>query len=1198
MENYNEYFTILKTAVDRNMPVKYFFIYQGNIYNAFDLIKKSSDDLYQKYSTIRFSLDKIHYHDICFLYYMVFGGESDEENNLTDDEIFDNILVFLTQIRAEIMFDNFNDFLSSYNTWRENYVNESKNASDIYNQEKIFYDYLSTNVSPSKLVNETLLRTTSSFTIEIVEESLELFNSLKVSKKVPFIQRVDQKLESSLKFYLPQDQFENLDYSYLKPVIKPSSNHIYFYILINPKKIIEGSYILASLNLYTGVIEIPDHPYYIDDKLGKDFMENVIVEVFNALPDKPNEPRKPIYHEYTEYSSILDFENIDFREEVFYYLLMTDIYFKNFFTNEEKSSWASGDNKLKIDYKGFRILLRYITVKDSRTITASFNILGNIEDNRKTVLRIHVSKVYGNYEYRGFKEELSYILGYMNKRSDEISELFEKYIPSQTIIPQEQKIIKELYARKLDILNHKAPLIYKGRSKKIQCITQPIIIEERDKDDWENYLLPNDTKRMVIQFPPLPSNDEERQYYDQNKDIPRYYVCPDDKYAYPQIVLVADPTEDSLYPVAPKCNERYNVNTAEQKNIYQIRKEGAQQSQRIKENITKTLKTRKLGESGELPEEVKDFVSSLDSLRVFRHGSDLGPSSLICAIFQGLFEHNIDMLPWKSLSDFKRVSVDSREAYYNKLRQILSERPHLFKQEMFDDSLEEISNKIKNPHYFLESHLHYHGFEEYFKVNIFTIVLDKKTYYFEIPRSANMNIRNLPSRPSILLFRNVHTNVVSYDFIGYFTDDRIIEAYRESTIFYVWDQQNSKKIARISPYDYPAGNNLSWTEILKDNKSEFVSQFIDAYGKVRIFNMRNGNDDFSIYCLPTQPLDLPVDRNPHLIDADKILKIISTRPSKISKSGFFYDIFDFKDTIYVPVAISNIEELSRKLKIPITDKTSPFTPDVEHSEYTIYRKKKKTVGILLDCIRWCWRNDIEGLSAEEWVEKYIKAERDEDDIETIDEIPIIFPVLTQQEICTPSAIQSISSWWKNDIFVDESINLYPDLIERLKVYLITEERKTESLYRIPPERYVLSQIQNEFLLSENSATLFGTNTYREYISSLQHKNAAEIKTYVEQDDIFPQLCKVITDDKQFIYIVQPTKRGTLSECLYTCSYWKLYNINLVDNEIELDPEGEVYGIYGQDENMIIPIEDKTKGSLDYSEVLYLSGLYFSMIRIL
>lgn len=1173
----NDYFKILRRAQEDGYPVKYYFISNREVKGISDLFIEYGT-LYEAWQISFIYAPNTHYKELCYLYYDFKVSEGEDEENILED--CNN---FLKEIDAETSFTNMGDFEEALKEWRDGIDKDFQVEKEYYTEESSFLRELE-KIKPVDVLHVEKEIITSLFPISFEDNSYTFFETSEATAIIPFIQWINETGESQIKIYLPSDQFEEIDYTYLKPQTKPVKNSLFFYILVNPKKITENSYLTGELSFDTRECKIK-YPRLFHDMNMRDFLVREMTRTFKKSISI--EEIKDI-----EFLGHVDYSETEYREDVFYYLLMTDARFRRFFINEEKISWASEQSRLKIDYRGFRIPHTNIEKKSQKTISVSFNVVGNIVKSKNQVItRISIVKGIGESEIYAFIDELRYLLGYLRDMNRSVLEKLESYIKvSSKPVEKKKEFATNLYARKIDILKEKAKEIFKGRSRAIQCPSMPIIIEEKDVPDWKQ-LRVNGEERKILLFPPVPT-PEQMPYHKGNIDKPQYYVCPNDEYPFPTLAKITG-AEEHDFPIAPKC---LKTRPPVEINLYEARKNTSEESSKVKENITVTLVQRKFGEQGLVPEEIGSFLRHFTDEQVLRHGSDQGPSSLISAVIQsdGLFtDELVKLIPTPSFS-YRKSSAENREIFYQNIRKELAKRPEIIKQEFFDEDLDSIRNNMLNSTW--DSSTHYHALEVFLEVNIFVFVQDNKKFYFEIPRSANMNVRVFNDEwPCVIILKSKYldSSNPSFDYLCTVEDPEIINAYRNSYKNYVWDKDHRNKIVcRLFPYDCPYffqedSTSLDWTVIFAG--FEIVSQYIDGYGKARILNIRKGEDDelMSVYILPTQPLNVPYDEEIYPVDRTLIDEYFENKPSDVSKDGVFFEILGFQHGIFVPTLTDNSDVT--------IDRGPPFITTKDEHEYSEYRRLKRTSNLLLDCIEWCWRNDEEQRPASEWFDQYVKIGVSEENVTlNTERVKIAFPILTKST--TEDAILALESWWNNNVFDGENgtINLYPDLVNKLRTFFIDLDRKTKSSERIEPSFYVGSELRSSFLISGNNIVIADTSAYENYIHGIRHRNSAEIKTLINPEGHFPQLLEI----KSRIYIVQTTMHGKREEALYIAEKWDRESINVGASDQTVIPEEYYYAVYLQTIDGLVNLEDNTSGKTEYLEIIKIGLRFYAMLRLL
>lgn len=1168
----NEYYEIYKYGVSNKIPIRYVFFNGDEIDDATTLVRgktESGFSLDKVYNNLILFLKKIPSRAVAFLYYKFTEDNEDRKRGMVEQYY----QTFTGQTFGRTIF-KFGDFQKEFIIFEEDWDADLKKQDEVFKNQTLRYqEILSNRIAEIKFPEEQFRDTTTSRFYPLLKNELiikddgfEIFNRCKATNYVPYIHWRDDRGNDFFKIYSPINGDSAPSHKFLKIPIRPQPNRIYFYLFLETSRISRDSYTLCELNLEDSYAEVT-YSKIIAGVKGEEYFIDKFVKSFDLeiIP----EARKDV-----NFSGKLYFDSFSINEDILYFIITSKKIFTDFYVSEDRDVLLP-EPKTIFKFRGFRgYRPTFATSRLPTSASVEFYLNDKKTFKQKVYYEIVVTRASGELEYRSFREELSHLLGYYLDNFDEYRNIFETYLTGdyETIntITYDTSASKAFYHKKLSLLKDKAKDMFTGGSRKVQCKDQPVIIDEDDVEAWKALTI-NGNERDVLYFPPTPGEGDE--VYPGEKQF--IFVCPDDTNPYPQLKQIKlVPGEITKYPMMPICHERKMDISYYYDNFYRFRAQGyIPEDGAPKENVTVTQKIRRFLEEGEISAALDNYFTALLGYSFRRSGTDVSPNSLIGACLL-----SIDKERYLSLSQPKRFLECE-----NVRLQILG-KEYLLKQELFDESIDEISKRISDLESFFDSFLFYRGLEEILNVNIFVFLSEGDKAYFEIPRNTSTHIRiPRPDRKSVLVYKNFGSENEPLQFPHYelisLIDQKDYNLIYDSFVgvqsSYLWD----KGVTRISPY-----SRLDWTSIIPNA----FSQYIDGYGKTRIINiMSKDGNPISIFTLPTQPLNLRLESRIYECSPKDIEGIFSQPPSDINKDGYFYRIFDYERGIFVPIEKVKSKEITTKAPIP-------FSLEDKFSEFTRYKMIKRSAAILKECIVWCWRNDALQRNAEDWFDIYIYEDVSLSDVfyPNEDKLNISFPVLRNRS--TEFAISSIESWW-NGIFSKRRINLPTSLYDKFYNFLKDIDRETEGIY-VLPEKYLNSEIKNSFISYDNNIILLDMDSYINYVRNIQEQQNNFISSFVKFTEPFPQLVQIL---ESRIYIVQNISDGKLRSALSVCKAWKESGINIGAKTVGTVPESNYqYGVYIQTpDTKIVPFEDHTVGSLDYYQVLRFENNYYALLQL-
>lgn len=272
-------------------------------------------------------------------------------------------------------------------------------------------------------------------------------------------------------------------------------------------------------------------------------------------------------------------------------------------------------------------------------------------------------------------------------------------------------------------------------------------------------------------------------------------------------------------------------------------------------------------------------VEFLNSYGVNYHERNEKTSLLHCFLFTMDWEYR-SLFVGRNLEEEIIKSNDRREVYLANARKKLRFNASLCKQELYDQTEEDISKLFANDETFLDSALFYRVLEEYFadrKINIFVFTNEKdetgsRKLRLEIPRSSTYHYREVHfDRESLILIRNYGPTSLlreagltypQYEIVcqrinkepqtllfGKKVTAILYNTLRQSQKSVVWRKEQGV-LSRLEGMSFAH----HWSKKLNGT---IISQFIDAAGYTRIINFAHELGRISVVVPPSQPLNCP-----------------------------------------------------------------------------------------------------------------------------------------------------------------------------------------------------------------------------------------------------------------------------------------------------------------------------------------------------
>ncbi len=348
-----------------------------------------------------------------------------------------------------------------------------------------------------------------------------------------------------------------------------------------------------------------------------------------------------------------------------------------------------------------------------------------------------------------------------------------------------------------------------------------------------------------------------------------------------------------------------------------------------------------------------------------RVGMPRSPNSILHAIMFAIDNAN-----------YLNLNLEQREVRVREIRQYLRKiNVNVAKQELYDQTEQQIADLVNNPDEFLDPALLYRVLEEYFNINIYVIRLarwnvkdDKWT--IEVPRHREFHAHNFrPDLPTIIIVRNlglksdkVPINQPQCELlVGQ------LQGQPNSGIFGAEMTQHCQSLLTkaLSVYDYqPIVGQLPYKlalnpyfggNYLKNMRAKGMNpqaQFLDSFGKLRGFIIKQGNVNFTMCVQSSSPMALPIATT--VINTDMaIAKNVISSPTAVDVNddgyvvGIWANLNDIKYFYYIPVnPTTEMLTLPRGPPNPLVSDRRPVTTRVH--------KVERDLSMIVQLIKWMY----------------------------------------------------------------------------------------------------------------------------------------------------------------------------------------------------------------------------------------------------
>lgn len=1015
----NNITTLYKLSNHLEVPIDYIYLEGDHIDNyKYITIKgfinnkvSSGENLEDYYQDIREKFPNLKWREIAIIYYSyimdlknALNKESNEEelrknsnlirsNRILEriNNMFSNIKETNRELGDEIdEIKDINVLKTELSKWSKQYANKLDEQTSDFDKISIAQEDLDEIIGvkyhPMVVESETYvfyptLKNTNK--MPSLEEGVEIFSKAIVSENVLYIQ---YNTEDGKNLYWIYDDFK-------KRKINPPSNYLTHISQSTKMNKIYVLYWIGEKNKSSNK-NLIKFIYHIDS--GEFIIKAPVKEKESKKIKKNLEKSFPNLNfgksEQIKIEGYFEVEDVSFDMLSYYYMLNTDITHKMYLYVEESKSAFANKRVPNIHYRS--LIKKTEDVGSFASVTISFGQLTLEDDDEDVIipetaeatlpdkdlsgrLRIKVVKadsinvleqfqiVFSKLlaKYKHLKSEIESTINYLIGTSKESKNEEESEDDKETL--ESKNTCKS--DKIPHILRKKAPDIFiSNYSRSCQCGKQPIIIKPDEVEDWRNFTISNRQNvelRQVMPFPPLEAingeHDDPLLLDPYDSRVRLWIVCPWNDHPYPYPKPSNKLKNRDKFPFIPCCGQKDTISDMNS-SYYHYWDEN--QTVKGPKKINYYMSTMKIlihsGRKAKLDKIFNRLLSGYnteeDKEIVFKRcGVPVGCNSLIHCVLVAIGDKTYNKL--RNDSD--------REIYASKVREYIAKtiNPEIFKQELYDNSLEEIREDLENPEIDFATEKYYRALEEIFDINIFVFTAksllerkdnDEELFSLEIPRSKICHIRPYrENRRSVIVLRhwgteinvlnNPHCELIVSNLeeisdtkknsndeeTNYIFDTSMTEILYQilskSYQVYVWSNPDGKigsenMETRINPF-----SRIDWESLF--SKYKIVGQRIDGYGKLRTLGIKIAeNKIIAVFIPPSQPLNLPYLSEIIPVEEKYVLNIFGA-PSGIHSKGLFYSVLDYKYGIYIPTIPNNtmtIPEIKEGVKLAklITDK--------------------------------------------------------------------------------------------------------------------------------------------------------------------------------------------------------------------------------------------------------------------------------------
>lgn len=1211
------------------------------------------------------------------------------EYRIDNIAVYQQIVNFLNSINETVVYDSMKSVLNYYNhNWLLAY--EKELSEDKKTVEKfIKIQGQISDIQPVIHSDITLDSAIVSYDYSFDQNPLpDIFNSATTSYIIPYIQYND-----SSKTYFKIYQGRSLDTqpNYANTTINPKShkslNTIYLNVWTDSDNTKGRLFTEEDARkgrkegfLISTIAYLPNQKILrvtVHSQVSESVNQNTIIQrLHKNIPFLPI-PESKIIKE-NKISGHFNIYNVLIYDEVLLDLITNNSLFDSYlYIDESQESFAS-KKRLNIHYRG--AIIDRATATEGRnkaavSVTINQKIIPKGEiiqvktengsanykvPDQTPVVNVNMTKASSRFVADQFINILTRLITvYQNKASD-IANRYIEFIPDYREIfrnrynklygityiePTIQNgVILHRDENKLEILRKYVPGVFIEEYPRKMCQgkNQPTPINQHEIQMWASKQFEKNQVREYYQVLPFPFND------------PKYYfVCTNPQFPYPGLKINTLANKDT-YPCLPCC---YGTNQFERlgSDLNKcINGEVVQKQVTVKEtkrigHILSTDKVLDPGRAGFVENVISNFLQKYAGEgRILRYGVPLDPSSFIHAVLLGA-----------QFPDY--LSSQDRIAYVNYVRQNLFKTgllPEIFKQELYDLSLEEITRKATDLNEFFDPLLFYRGMEELTNSNIYIIGLSSRdrftgseTSLLKIPRYKYFHVHPpVPGRKVIIVVRHwgsesnnltmpqcellvvqMPDNNIIYHF------DQIVNEVMYPSLIFVgrtitWQIDNKSLITRQDLY-----SKINYKLLFGTIPIE--SQIIDSAGKARVFTLiPEKNSDLRIYVNvpPTAPLNIPEikpkDIKNKLPPYQKCIELFgepnssTTNTDQTMITGIWFRVGDVTYGFYCPCKEVPVSEIPNLPKDP---ELATLTIPIPREEYKIsnidrIRIFRRTSKFITQIIQYLYLVANRPKNISEFLDSIITMYVGEKDSAYLYESKGIQRILPSGSV---SEILNALSKQNSTIFPDGKILVYNDRmkiglkyildqwakdIEKLKIDL-NSLRSLHDYYisgrefESNPEEVVLDSIDefnywSSINVPSSSLQQRKIQNLKENVQTHLRSNAYTYQEpYIFQKSGSGTIGTSLDTRQDKFYLIQNVTGGELRRAIQVAYTWYTEKINTGFSTQKYENDVfPVYIIYRISQGLSIMIENnQSRGHERYLEILnYGNNFYAAMLPLL
>lgn len=881
--------------------------------------------------------------------------------------------------------------------------------------------------------------------------------------------------------------------------------------------------------------------------------------------------------------------NQKLNKYIFSDMIMNNPIFSQFMSIDESAKASKKKNNIYVYFKHpntgevtVNITEKSVNVSETaiRKTRTKLGKLGiDLFPDNSYFIRIKVSRASNTDSVILFQQLLAKIFVLYNQEEDSIAAYYKKFIPEFGIIKEEDsdqeediekpQTKKRKYAKKqekvgkegkegkeeklLNELKNKAPeLFVQGYAK--ECLKKPNIVSNEDLEEILEQGL------QVMTFPKADSGYEQFNY-----------VCNHPEHKYPGLRVNKTESKD-IFPFVPCC---YTTDHSKKKgSIYRHYYYGEELPEKKEEGQTRELivtnKILNYEGTGILPNNLLNFLNLAENnpdYTFVRKGVYRNKNSFLqCILYALNYEYNGKKI--QSLKNKKDI-----EKFVDEIRLVFASEEYAAacKQELYDRSISEIIETIKNGEEYFDPRIFVGLIEKYFDCNVFIYSRKELEAQLILPRFLEGYYKFANKNNTIIILEHYggesdHAEYPQCEIIAKVLTKKLSLKPQYS---YEWSSPIASTVRNIF-------SKLSRTYVFGKDKYNVIKdfplvtdgiyyQYIDSYGKMRYIEFEIDGEVISMFTEPMAPfivtsvdkIDVKkVDYIFILSIADKInLEIIGQNVENTDdKKGknITKELIGKIGNIIVSIPINEVEQIDG---IDIVENTLSYVSS-QQSFMDDYNNCKKIARYLTEYVYW--------LYSKFYNEKVQLLDKTKQKYDYISSLELIYEFYEKYITIDSKFVYGKigkkfsmkSSLMNNNKLVINNLETAKRLLYVLRQYSIRHRQKLINYRNLETiESYYLDI--TDFEQYYYQIILEGDDSIQKWINEQKNKYSAYSNILINENQpyffIFDEKIREQYREHN-IYLAQNT--NTLKNALEIAEKWHTdkYNIGKLENEVDIDEE--------------------------------------------